>query len=276
LDSNESALRDAFLAAVKECRKIGYNPTRFVQMITERGAINTARSLLNATKTSDGFTELYMRGNRLDLSVEAIVLRPEYRICFTAAELTIARQRLRDVGYAENMDTSETVPDIVSPDTTLTTKGQAVVEAQSGILPPIGNAADLITRIKSVLGQPERNIEDVVKDLLLRLGHTSNLIVFQKGRIDLILQDSNGRVVAVFEVKRSIASSSEKAAARRQAMDYAAQTGAPILVITDADRYEIYDRRRGLDFETMFCGGFQLTEFAAADCMVLDLLRPQK
>lgn len=94
MDHKESALREAFQAAVKECRKIGYNPTRFVQMLDERGAVNTARFLLNAAKTSDGFTELYLHGKRLDLSVEAIVLRSEHRDLFTASELAIARPTL--------------------------------------------------------------------------------------------------------------------------------------------------------------------------------------
>jgi len=47
-----------------------------------------------------------------------------------------------------------------------------------------------------------------------------------------------------------------------------------MLVITDADRYEIYDRRRGMDFDTMFCGRFQLTHFDPDTSPVLDLLRP--
>jgi hypothetical protein len=56
-------------------------------------------------------------------------------------------------------------------------------------------------------------------------------------------------------------------------MDYACQTGAALLVITDADRYEVYDRRRGMDFESMICGRFQLTKFDTASEAVLDLLR---
>jgi hypothetical protein len=117
--------------------------------------------------------------------------------------------------------------------------------------------------------------EDVVKDLLIRLGHPINLIVFQRGRIDLSLQDGSGKVAIVFEVKGSIASEPERAAGRRQAMDYACQTGAPVLVIADADRYELYDRRRGFEFDTMFCGRFQLTQFDPTAAPVLDLLRPQ-
>jgi hypothetical protein len=63
-------------------------------------------------------------------------------------------------------------------------------------------------------------MEDVVKDLLIRLGHPINLIVFQRGRVDLSLHDGSVRPAVVFEVKRSIASEPERAAARRQAMDY--------------------------------------------------------
>ena len=47
-------------------------------------------------------------------------------------------------------------------------------------------------------------------------------------------------------------------------MDYADQTGAPMLVVTDADRYEIYDRRRGLDLPTgrdRTSGGDQVVSF---------------
>jgi predicted type IV restriction endonuclease len=100
-------------------------------------------------------------------------------------------------------------------------------------------------------------------------------IEFQRGRVDLILEDSSGKPAFVFEVKRSIASESERAKARRQGLDYACQTGARFIVITDADRYEIYDHHRGWDFDSMFCGRFQLTQFYAASAAVLDLLRNQ-
>jgi hypothetical protein len=143
----------------------------------------------------------------------------------------------------------------------------------NAILPPIPGADALINRIKSVIGQPERNMEDVVKELLVRLGHPPNRIVFQRGRVDLILQDGSGKPAFVFEVKRSIASESERAKALRQALDYANQTGAQFIVITDADRYTIYDRHRRYDFGSQFCGSFQLTHFYASSEAVLDLLR---
>ena len=244
-------------------------------MVNERGAVNAARTLLNSPKTSEGFTELYLRGKRLDLSVEAIVLRIEHQGLFSSNELATARQRLRDVGYpVPGGETSQSVNNVIEREA-VPSEGFKYQNKASTTLPPISDAEGLIARIQSVIGQPERNVEDVVKDLLLRLGHPVNRIVFQRGRIDLILQDDSGKPSFVFEVKRSIASEAERAAARRQAMDYACQTGAPFLVITDADRYEIYDRRRGLDFDAMFSGRFQLTHFDEASTQVLDLLRYQ-
>ncbi len=276
MDPRESTLRQAFLGAVKECRKIGYKPTRFVQMLNERGAGNTARALLSATNTSDGFTQLYL-AKRLDLSVEAIVLRPEHRELFTPNELATARQRLRDMDYSAAWDdTGHATTDVLDRKEIVFNKRETSEDQKDSILPSIADAESLISRIRSVVGQPERNMEDVVKDLLVRLGHPDNLIVFQQGRIDLTLIDGSGKTAIVFEVKRSIGSGPERDRARRQAIDYACQTGAPLVVITDADRYEIYDRRRGLDFDAMLCGRFQLTQFDEASEAVLDLLKPYR
>jgi hypothetical protein len=47
---------------------------------------------------SDGFTTLWEL-KRLDLSVEAFVLRPEYAPLFTEEERAIARARLRQYEY---------------------------------------------------------------------------------------------------------------------------------------------------------------------------------
>ena len=132
----------------------------------------------------------------------------------------------------------------------------------------------MVERIRALQGLPERNHEDVVKDLLVRLGHDVAAIVFQKGRIDVCLLNKDRKAAAVFEVKRTIAVESERAGARRQGMDYASQTGALIVVVTDGDRYEIYDRRKGLDYDAMLRGKFRLSAFRETDIPVLDMLRP--
>ncbi len=79
-------------------RDTGYVATRFIQMIAERGGVETARHLLNSPEVSDGFTALWERG-RLDLSVEHHVLRPEFRDLFTPEERQTATERLSRHGF---------------------------------------------------------------------------------------------------------------------------------------------------------------------------------
>jgi hypothetical protein len=47
---------------------------------------------------SSGFSALYERG-RLDLTVEALVGKPEFASLFTEDEIGTARQRLDQLGY---------------------------------------------------------------------------------------------------------------------------------------------------------------------------------
>ncbi len=76
----------------------GYTASFFLGMLAELGPLETARKLLNAPAVSDGFSNLWDRG-RLDLTVEALVLRPEFSPLFTEEELTRARNRLGQFGH---------------------------------------------------------------------------------------------------------------------------------------------------------------------------------
>jgi len=67
-------------------------------MVAERGGLETARYLLHAPGLSDGFTALW-QCNRLDLTVEAHVIKPEWRGLFTEEEIAIAMGRLRALGF---------------------------------------------------------------------------------------------------------------------------------------------------------------------------------
>lgn len=75
-------------------RELGYNATRFLQMVSEQGGLGTARRLLWSDAPSDGFTTLWSHG-RLDLTVEAHVLRPEFEQLFSDADREQARERLK-------------------------------------------------------------------------------------------------------------------------------------------------------------------------------------
>jgi hypothetical protein len=318
MDEGEQDFLDALQDAVNECRRIGYKPTGFMGMIANSNAFEAVRTLLHKREPSDGFSTLWEKG-RLDLTVEAIVLKPEWRGYFTEDERKIARRRLADVKYRAPWDDSNPVAPVSSAEiesllaelvasrgdrsagkrirSRLRTlghygglrqrendiergKNRSTVspgmdtKPESPLTLPMQDAESFISRIRSLVGLPERNHEDVVKELLVRLGFDAGSIVFQKGRIDLCVLTEDRKAAAVFEVKRTIAVESERMNARRQGMDYAMQTGALIVVVTDGDRYEVYDRRRGHDYDAMLCGKFQLTDFRASDEATFDLLRP--
>lgn len=92
----DAAMFDIYRRAKDEAN---YPANVFLQMITNRGGLDTARYLINQPKPSDGYTHLYERG-RIDLTVEAMIL--ENRIwhpLFTPDEINKARRRLIEYGY---------------------------------------------------------------------------------------------------------------------------------------------------------------------------------
>lgn len=102
MDEAEARFHEELESAVNECRQIGYNPTRFMGMLARSNAFDVVRSLLQGP-VSDGFTTLWEK-RRLDLSVEAIALKPEWRAHFTVSELEAARRKLLEVNYRAPWD----------------------------------------------------------------------------------------------------------------------------------------------------------------------------
>ncbi len=91
----EEELKDQMVRANKECK---YNPTRFNQMLAEYGGVETAKRLINNAittgKVSDGFTTLCLC-NRLDLSMEHSVCKPEYKPLFTQEQIIYCKELLK-------------------------------------------------------------------------------------------------------------------------------------------------------------------------------------
>ncbi len=88
-------MRQIYLQAKKEC---GYNASRFLQMISNVGGLKAAKQLIRKDGGTDGFTTLWEHG-RLDLSVEAHVLKPEYAGLFSDDERQLCRERLESFGF---------------------------------------------------------------------------------------------------------------------------------------------------------------------------------
>lgn len=104
----EAAFNDAMLDIYRRAKsEAHYTATRFRGMVVERGGVKTARYLLHAATVSDGYTALWER-ERLDLSVEALILEPKWRALFSDAERQIAVTRLREYGFRSHLPDGET------------------------------------------------------------------------------------------------------------------------------------------------------------------------
>ncbi|MFB3886122.1 MAG: hypothetical protein ACE144_12915 [Thermodesulfobacteriota bacterium] len=96
----DRAMTSIYERALIEC---GYKATRFLQMIQEDGGFHTAKTLLHTPGLQDGFQALWEHG-RLDLTMEALILRSPWNKLFTDDEKEIARKRLRDCGYTHRSE----------------------------------------------------------------------------------------------------------------------------------------------------------------------------
>ena len=86
--------------AIKESEKNGYNPKIFKIMFYEtynKNGVQLANILINKGQTY-GFEELYKMG-RLDLTIEARVLKPEFNALFDETTLKKAKRKLAKLGY---------------------------------------------------------------------------------------------------------------------------------------------------------------------------------
>ena len=92
----EQEMINIYMTAKKEC---GYNANRFLQMISAKGGLVTAKQLIMKPGGTDGFATLWEHG-RLDLSVEAHVIKPQYRELFTDPERELCRNRPKEYGYS--------------------------------------------------------------------------------------------------------------------------------------------------------------------------------
>jgi hypothetical protein len=90
----DEAMMQIYVRAKEE---VGYTATRFHQMLTTHGGIETARRLL--PQMSDGFTRLWQE-KRLDLTVESLILEQKWHELFSDDEREVARRRLRECGAA--------------------------------------------------------------------------------------------------------------------------------------------------------------------------------
>ena len=84
--------------SVKQMLKLGYKSTIFETMRQEHGTIDAIKRLVVDKKISEGFKFLWEH-KRLDLSVENIILEPEWNSLFSDSERTAAKNKLQQCGF---------------------------------------------------------------------------------------------------------------------------------------------------------------------------------
>lgn len=97
----EDTLNIEIRDALNESRKVcGYNASRCMAMLNQIGAVETAKRLIGTANDSlrDGFIIMWEK-NRLDLTIEYLVLKPEFKTLFTVEERQICRDRLASCGF---------------------------------------------------------------------------------------------------------------------------------------------------------------------------------
>jgi len=88
-------MRNIYVTAKED---LGYTASRFMQLVSQKGGLQAARQLILKEGGTYGF-EVLWENKRLDLSVEALVLQPEYESLFSDEERMLCRNRLEEFGY---------------------------------------------------------------------------------------------------------------------------------------------------------------------------------
>jgi 5-methylcytosine-specific restriction enzyme A len=86
------------LSIYEKAKKIGYNASRFKQMVANQGGYSVAKKFIQSNTPSEGFISLWELGS-LDLTVEALILKEEYISLFSLEERRIVADRLKEYGY---------------------------------------------------------------------------------------------------------------------------------------------------------------------------------
>jgi len=122
----------------------------------------------------------------------------------------------------------------------------------------------------------ERAHESLVEDFFVAAGYLKHKhIKYRQGRVDVMIQNA-GRTLLIAEVKADWNLSLFSIDAIKQAYNYAHEQGVRYILITNGDTYILFDRLKGLSYETNYVGEFKLSELQKDDLPLIDRLRPER
>lgn len=87
------------IESIEGSKKLGYIPTRFIQMLQKENNDGYKLALkIVKTNAVSGLEKLWEMG-RLDLTMEARILKPEYKDLFSKEIIDICTKKLKQLGY---------------------------------------------------------------------------------------------------------------------------------------------------------------------------------
>lgn len=123
----------------------------------------------------------------------------------------------------------------------------------------------------------ERAHESLVEDFFVVLGYRKHKdIKYRQGRVDIKLE-SGGRSILLVEVKPVWDLSRYNGTeAIKQVYGYAHDQGVRYVLVTNGDTYILFDRLKGLSWESNLLGEFRLTSLQQEDLTLINRLRPEQ
>lgn len=82
----------------KALKEAGIKLTGFLNMVNKHGGLETAKILVNDIVPSEGLIKLY-EAKRLDLTIEAQIIKDEWRDLFTEEEINKAKKKLKNYNF---------------------------------------------------------------------------------------------------------------------------------------------------------------------------------
>lgn len=122
-------------------------------------------------------------------------------------------------------------------------------------------------------GHQERDHEDLVASFFVALDYKrTEDIRFRRGRVDIGISDGDQALITI-EAKADWSLSAQNKDYISQAFNYSLETGTRWVIVTNGDRYLLFDRDQGRTYDEHLPADFQLTSLAGGDLEKIESLR---
>ncbi len=151
-------------------------------------------------------------------------------------------------------------------------KGSRIEYVRPSDLDPVIQAVEALQKERE---HKERAHESLVEEFFVAIGYEKHTeIKYRQGRVDVAIQAA-GNTLLIVEVKATWDLNFHNGSdAIKQAYNYAHEQGVRYVVVTNGNNYMLFDRLKGLSWESNLLGEFQLTALEQEELATIERLRP--